>query len=94
MRSPLGAFIFIVLILLLDLYVFQALKTVSMSSSSRTKTIIYTCYWILTTLVIISFLFLVLNKNDFFPKLLRSYIFAIIIGIFFSQTDYCIFSFN
>lgn len=85
MRSPLGAFIFIVLILLLDLYVFQALKTVSMSSSSRTKTIIYTCYWILTTLVIISFLFLVLNKNDFFPKLLRSYIFAIIIGIFLAK---------
>ena len=85
MRSPLGAFIFIVLILLLDLYVFQALKTVSMSSSSRTKTIIYTCYWILTTLVIISFLFLVLNKNDFFPKVLRSYIFAIIIGIFLAK---------
>ena len=85
MRSPLGAFIFIVLILLLDLYVFQALKTVSMSNSSRTKTIIYTCYWILTTLVIISFLFLVLNKNDFFPKLLRSYIFAIIIGIFLAK---------
>ena len=85
MRSPLGAFIFIVLILLLDLYVFQALKTVSMSSSSRTKTIIYTSYWILTTLVIISFLFLVLNKNDFFPKLLRSYIFAIIIGIFLAK---------
>ena len=85
MRSPLGAFIFIVFILLLDLYVFQALKTVSMSSSSRTKTIIYTCYWILTTLVIISFLFLVLNKNDFFPKLLRSYIFAIIIGIFLAK---------
>ena len=85
MRSPLGAFIFIVFILLLDLYVFQALKTVSMSNSSRTKTIIYTCYWILTTLVIISFLFLVLNKNDFFPKLLRSYIFAIIIGIFLAK---------
>ena len=85
MRSPLGAFIFIVFILLLDLYVFQALKTVSMSSSSRTKTIIYTSYWILTTLVIISFLFLVLNKNDFFPKLLRSYIFAIIIGIFLAK---------
>ncbi len=85
MRSPLGAFIFIVLILLLDLYVFQALKTVSMSSSSRTKTIIYTSYWILTTLVIISFLFLVINKNDFFPKVLRSYIFAIIIGVFLAK---------
>ncbi len=85
MRSPLGAFIFIVLILLLDLYVFQAVKTVSISYSSRIKAIIYTCYWVLSALVILSFLVLALSQADIFPKIIRTYVFAIIIGLFLAK---------
>ncbi|MBL0357377.1 MAG: metallophosphoesterase [Chitinophagaceae bacterium] len=85
MRTPLGAFIFIAIILLLDTYAFQAVKSVTISASSRTKAIVYTTYWAITALVLIAFVVLVANKTDFFPKVVRSYIFAIIVGLFLAK---------
>jgi predicted MPP superfamily phosphohydrolase len=85
MRSPLGAFIFLSLMLLFDSYVFQALKTVSLNTSSRTKSLIYTTYWTVAALVVISFLALVLTKPGFIPKVVRNYIFAIVIGLFLAK---------
>lgn len=85
MRTPLGAFIFIAIILLLDTYAFQAVKSVTLSASSRTKTIVNITYWSVTGLVLIAFVVLVANKTDFFPKVVRSYIFAIIVGLFLAK---------
>jgi len=85
MRSPLGAFIFIAIILLLDIYVFQALKTVNGSSSSRTKAILYTSYWVLTALVILSILIFSVTQGHLISKVVRTYGFAIIIGIFLAK---------
>jgi len=85
MRTPLGAIIFIVIILLLDTYAFQAIKSVTLSSSARTRTIVYSAYWGLTAMVLVAFIVLVANKTDFFPKVVRSYIFAIIVGVFLAK---------
>ena len=54
MRSPIGAFIFISFMLLLDGYVFQAVKAVSLSASPKTKAIIYGIYWCITIIAIIA----------------------------------------
>jgi predicted MPP superfamily phosphohydrolase len=85
MRSPLGAFIFCVLVILLDSYVFQAIKTVSQSVSPKTRTILYSVYWILTALVIIGFLLFVFTDQSFLPKKFRTYLFATIMGLFFAK---------
>ena len=59
MRTPFGAFIFVVIMLLLDTYVFQAIKTVSQSASPKTRTIIFYIYWAISVFAIIGFLIFV-----------------------------------
>ena len=85
MRTPLGAFIVVTIMVLLDLYVFLAIKTVSQSASARTRTLIYSGFWVLSTLAVIGFLLFVFTVPDFLPKKFRTYLFATVIGLFLAQ---------
>ncbi|GAB2823001.1 metallophosphoesterase [Ferruginibacter profundus] len=85
MRTPLGVIIFISIMLLLDTYVFQAVKSVSQSLSPKAKTIVYSVYWVLTALAIISFLLFVYTEQDFLGKKVRTYLFATVIGLFLAK---------
>jgi uncharacterized protein len=85
MRTPLNAFIFIVILLLIDVYIFQAVKSVSVSASPRSRTIIYNTYWFISGLVVLGFLMFSITKPESMPKLLRTYIFAVMIGIFLGK---------
>jgi uncharacterized protein len=85
MRTPLNAFIFIAILLLIDLYIFQAIKAVSVSASPRSRTIIYNVYWFITALVALGFLMFSMTRDENTPKIIRTYLFAIIIGIFLSK---------
>jgi hypothetical protein len=85
MRTPLGTFIIIVIMILLDLYVFMAIKSVSNPASSKVKTIIFSFYWTVAILCIIGFLIFVLTGPEFFPRKFRTYLFATILGFVFSQ---------
>lgn len=85
MRSPSFVMIILVIMALLDIYVFQAVKVVSNAASPKTKLIIYTVFW---TLSVITFLFLLLmpfiNYNKW-PRNVRTYLFATILGLFFAK---------
>ncbi len=85
MRSPLGAFLFIIFLLVLDTYIFQAIKAVSQSGTPKTKAVIYTVYWIFTALTIISFLLFAINDSDLLGKKLRTYLFAVLVGLFLAK---------
>lgn len=85
MRTPIGVIIFIALNLLLDTYVFQVIKSLSQGASPKTKTIIYSIYWGITALVIISFLLFVYTQQDFLGKKVRTYLFATVIGFFLAK---------
>jgi predicted MPP superfamily phosphohydrolase len=85
MRTPLGVFIFITLMFLLDTYVFQAIKTATQNASPKTKAIVYSIYWSVTILTILGFLIFVYTDNSFLSKKTRSYLFAIIIGLFLAK---------
>ncbi len=85
MRTPLNAFIFIVILLLIDMYIFQAVKSVSGSASPRSRAIIYNSYWFISGLVVLGFLMFSMIKPESMPKLLRTYIFAVMIGIFLGK---------
>jgi uncharacterized protein len=85
MRTPVGAFIFVIIMLLLDSYIFQAIKAVSVSASPKTKTIIFSCYWIVSIFAIIGFLIFVFTGPEFLPKKVRTYLFATVIGLFFAK---------
>ncbi|MEP6927723.1 MAG: metallophosphoesterase, partial [Ginsengibacter sp.] len=85
MRTPLGALIFVIIMVLLDTYVFQAIKVVSHSASPKTKTIIYSVYWIISIIAIIGFLIFIFTGPDFLPKKVRTYLFATVIGLFLAK---------
>ncbi len=85
MRTPLGVIIFISITLLLDTYVFQAVKSVSQALSPKAKTIVFSLYWLLTALAIISFLLFVYTEQDFLGKKVRTYLFATVIGLFLAK---------
>lgn len=91
MRSPLGAIIFISIMLALDFYVFQAVKAVSHSASARAKTIIALVYWSVTIFCVIGFLAFVFTRHEFLGAKVRSYLFATIIGLFLAKLTAMIF---
>ena len=73
------------IMLLLDFYVFQALKTVTQNSNEKSRMVIYITYWLITglTLVVLSaYPFIQVLQTS---KLFRNYVFAIIIGLFFAK---------
>ncbi len=85
MRSPLGAFIIVCIMLLLDSYLFLAIKTVSSTTSPKTRAIIFSIYWAISILAIIGFLVFVFTAPDFLPKKVRTYLFATVVGLFFGK---------
>ncbi len=85
MRSIWGQIIFIVLILLIDLYIFQAVKAVSASSSTRTKTIIQGIYVGITILFTVCFLLSAYSHSLSIPKIVRTYLFAMVAGLFVTK---------
>ena len=91
MRSPMGVLIFVAIMLLLDTYFFQAIKTVSQSASPKLRLAIYSCYWAVTVLAIIGFLLFVYTGPDFLGKKVRTYLFATIIGLFLAKMTALIF---
>lgn len=85
MRSPAFLLILTVIMVLLDLYVYQALKTVSSGASPRTRSIITITYWTIS-IVTISFLLLMpFLHYERWPRMLRTYFFATILGFFFAK---------
>jgi predicted MPP superfamily phosphohydrolase len=85
MRNSPFWWILIGFMVLLDIYFFQAIKAVSNSASPRTKTIIYTSYWIISVAAIIVLLLLPYLKFEKQARLFRTTIFAMIAGLFFAK---------
>lgn len=70
---------------LLDFYVFQAVKVVTSPAGSRTRLIIHYGYWILSLGAIVTLLVLPYLHFDHQARMARSTVFAIIAGIFFAK---------
>jgi predicted MPP superfamily phosphohydrolase len=69
----------------IDFYVFQVVKMLCQGSSPRARSIVFTTYWALSVTIIVIFLFLPFLHAERFPKNLRNYLFATIIGFFFAK---------
>jgi uncharacterized protein len=85
MRTPLGVVFFLSIMLALDFYFFQAIKTVSQSLSPKAKTILYTAYWGITILAVIGYLLFVFTEQAYLGRKVRTYLFSIIIGLFLAK---------
>lgn len=91
MRTPMGVFLFIVFMLLLDTYFFQAVKTVTQNASPKTRAIVYSLYWLLVLITIAGFLLFVYSEQQFLGKKFRTFLFATIIGLFLAKLTAIIF---
>ncbi|MEO7530206.1 MAG: metallophosphoesterase, partial [Sediminibacterium sp.] len=85
MRNASTWWIIAAIMLLLDLYVFQALKTVTQGSSDRTRTVIHITYWVVSALTLAALLLFPYIYALQTSKLFRNYIFAILVGLFFAK---------
>jgi predicted MPP superfamily phosphohydrolase len=85
MRNTPFWWILIGFMILLDIYFFQALKVISQSASNRSKTIIYSSYWVISIAAIIILLILPYIHFEKQAKFARTTIFAMIAGLFFAK---------
>lgn len=85
MRNRGGLWIIIFIMLLLDIYVFQAVKTIATNASERSKLIIYIVYWAISLFSITFIVLMPLFDSHTWPKTIRNYVFAIVIGIFLTK---------
>ena len=85
MRSTIGVITFLSIMVLLDLYVFQAVKTVAQNLSPKTKTIVYGIYWGITIIAIIGYLMFIYTEQAYLGRKIRTYLFSIVIGLFIAK---------
>ena len=91
MRNPGFIWIIIGIMVVLDFYVFQAVKVVSQSASHKTKLIIYSIYWTISAATILLLILLPYVNYDHWPRMVRTYLFAVVVGLFFAKTVSVIF---
>lgn len=72
------------LMVLLDFYVFQIIKSVSHSASPKTRSIIFISYWTLSVAALVILFILPLFQLDY-SRSVRSTVFAIAIGLFLAK---------
>ena len=85
MRNSRFWWILIGMMVLLDIYCFQAVKLVSQSATPRTRLIIYSAYWAISIVAIIVLLILPYLHFQHQARLTRTTIFAVIIGLFLAK---------
>ena len=85
MRSASTWWIIAIIMLLLDFYVYQAIKTVSQNTSDKSKLIIQIIYWGISIATLASLLSLPYIQALQTNKIFRNYIFAILVGLFLAK---------
>ena len=91
MRSSPFWLIVIALMLVLDFYVFQAIKVVSQNAGSKARSIIFITYWTISILALLTFMIMPFLNLENFSKGLRSTVFAIVAGLFFAKFTVAVF---
>lgn len=85
MRNASTWWIIALVMLLLDLYVYQAMRVVTQNTHERTRMVVHVGYWVvsaLTLAVVLSFPYIQTLQTS---KLFRNYVFAILVGLFFAK---------
>ena len=83
MRSRRLVWIVVIIAILLDLYVFQAVKSITQDAAPRWRTIIFNGYWGLSVLVLIVLCLLPFIRRHLVR--LQGYIFFTVLGLYFAK---------
>ena len=85
MRNRRGWWVIIVIMVLLDIYVVQVIKVLAAGTTDKTRMIVYSIYWTISIAVIALLILLPYLNYESWPKALRSYVFATMIGLFLAK---------
>ena len=85
MRTPMGTAIVISIMILLDFYIFAAIKSVSQGASDKTKSVIYVFYWLIAIAALLGLVLFIFTDRNFMPKKIRTYFFATVLAFVFAQ---------
>lgn len=85
MRQSRFWWVFVVFMLLLDIYFFQAIRTVSSSASDNSRVIIFTVYWVISVTAIAFLILMPYLHFERQAKFIRTTIFSVFAGLFFAK---------
>ncbi|HTE29009.1 MAG TPA: metallophosphoesterase [Chryseolinea sp.] len=85
MRNSSFLWVIIGLMLLMDIYVFQAVKIIIPGTSHRLRTTIFVINWTVAGVALATMLTFPFVDVQTWPKQLRTYVFSILVGLFFSK---------
>lgn len=85
MRNAMFIWIVVALMAILDIYIFNVIKSVSQTASPRTRSIIYAVYWTVSLSALLLLILLPYVNLENWPRSLRNYLFATLLGLFFGK---------
>jgi len=85
MRNSVTWWFIAALMLILDLYVFQAFKSITVNASEKTRFFVAIGYWVVSVLTLLILLSLPYIQSLQSSKVFRNYLFAILVGLFFAK---------
>ena len=85
MRNPGFLWVIVAIMLLLDIYIFQVVKWLVPATSPRLRMAVFIIYWVLSVAVLGILIALPYMNYEAWPKTIRTYVFATIVGLFFSK---------
>lgn len=85
MQRVSGSWIFIIIMLLTDLYVFQAVKVIMQPVNPKWRLVVYGGYWTFSAIAVATIALIPFFNIDHWNKAFRTYFFAILIGLFLSK---------
>ncbi len=91
MQRVSGSWIFIVIMILIDLYVFQAVKVIVQNASFKLRFMVFGGYWAFSAIAVAAIVLIPFFHIDHWNKTFRTYFFAILIGLFLSKAVTVIF---
>lgn len=85
MKRLLGSWVFILIMLAIDLYVYQSLRIVTSSLSPKAKLTVHLAYWSFTAVALMLFATMSFIRFERMPQFVKSFVFPIIIGFFIAK---------
>lgn len=85
MKRLFGSWIFILLMLAVDFYVFQSLRLVTNGLPPKSRLLIHGIYWSFSVVAVLLFVLIPWVGFESIPKFIRTYVFAIVVGFFIAK---------
>jgi predicted MPP superfamily phosphohydrolase len=85
MKRLFGSWFFILVMLAIDFYVFQAVRLVTAGLPQKTRLLVHALYWSFTVVAVVLFILIPIIGFESIPKFIRTYVFAIVVGLFIAK---------